>query len=292
MNEAQQVIDGLMAPRDVVLERSTRTGILSLDLSLGGSFPAGIVEIYGGASTGKTSLLYRILAQAQRDGYQTVLCPTEYLDTPYMEKVGADPGKVLLLTADCAEHAFVAGLELLQRDNVVLAFDSVTALRPKFDDRNHWLQLVSLFLDDVSGCLGRESCLVIVNQVRMHRSVDPSRFFADQTDSAARKITNRISTRLELSRSAISDDHFTMGVNIVANTLARPCRVQELPFTKGHGVNRELDYLRRWMLPIPGGWYQLDGQNIHGEEAAAAHLREDPEDFENRVQLSLGLMHS
>ena len=292
MHEAQQVIDGLMSPREVVLERSTATGILSLDRCLGGSLPAGAVEIYGGASTGKTSLLYRVMAQAQLEEYQVALCPSEYLDLPYMKAVGVDLSTLPLMGATCAEHVFESSLEFLQLDRVVLAFDSVTALRPRRDEPGRWLALVAQYLEDVAGCLGRESCVILVNQVRMHRSVDPSRFFADQTDSTARKITHWFAARLELSRSAVSDDQFTMGVNIVANTLACPCRVQELPFTKGRGVDRELDYLRTWMSSKPGGWYEIDGQMIQGEAAAAARLRENPEDFENRVSICRKVINS
>jgi recombination protein RecA len=47
------------------------TGALSLDLALGiGGVPRGrVVEVYGPESSGKTTLVYHVLAQAQRLGW-------------------------------------------------------------------------------------------------------------------------------------------------------------------------------------------------------------------------------
>jgi len=289
MKEALQVIDDLMAPRDIVLGRSTATGILSLDLSLGGSLPEGSVEIYGEASTGKTSLLCCILAQAQRDGFQVALCPSEYLDLCHMEDLGVDLDALVLLTASGAEPAFSAGLDLIKEPRTVLAFDSATAWRPTHDEPGRWLATVSRFLDDVTGSLGRESCMVMVNQVRVPRSVDPDRFFAGSTDSSARKIANRFAARMELFRTAVSDDRYTMEVNIVSNSLACPCTISELPFVKSTGVDRGLDLVRSALKPN-GPWYNFDGTVIQGELAAAAFLEKNPEVFEN-LRLSIMSRH-
>ena len=53
------------------------TGVLSLDLALGiGGVPRGrIVEIYGPESSGKTTLVYEIIAQAQKAGGTCTMPP-------------------------------------------------------------------------------------------------------------------------------------------------------------------------------------------------------------------------
>ena len=293
MNEGERVIQDLMAERKVEFEHSTRTGVLSLDLVLGGSLPSGPVEIYGDSGTGKTSLLYQTLAQAQRDNYVTALCQSEYLDVSYMKDLGIDLNHLCIITKNNAEAVFEAALVFLSNcTRAVLAIDSATAFRPQDDSPGHWNELIESFLLRVSQVLDSQSCVLMINQVRVPPSLnlDRSKFFAGTTDSAARKIASHFATRLELSRTEVTDDRYSLVVNIVSNTLAPPGMIVELPFTKGQGVNRELDYVRRWLTAKPGGWYEIDGEMIHGEEAAAAKIRENPDDMENRIGCSLATM--
>jgi recombination protein RecA len=292
MEEAERLVAELIEERKVTVGRSTDTGILSLDMALGGGLSGGVVELYGDASTGKTSLLYRIFAQAQRDSYETVLCSSEYLDLAYARNLGVDLDRLFLFSRNTAEHVFVDSLEFLNNQpRIVLAIDSATAFRPTDDSPGRWGQLVEYFLSMLPHSLCGSSCVVMVNQVRMPPGLDPdrSKFFANTPDSAARKIASHFSARLELSRSEVSEDRYQMVVNVVKNTLARPGVVVELPFVKGKGVDRELDYVRAWLQAKSGGWYELDGQMIHGEAAAAEYLRENREDFENRIKCSARL---
>jgi recombination protein RecA len=283
MNEAQKLALELITPREVVVDQSTETGVYSLDVALGGALPAGAVEIYGEASTGKTSLLYDILAHAQRNNYETALCGSEYLDLPYMRKLGVDLNQLPILTGNYAEDVLEAAVRFMEeRPRCVVAIDSATALRPKDDEPGFWAACIDAYLETVLGALPKGSCILMINQVRSRRSVDPSKFFAGGTDSAAAKIASQFSARLELSRSEVSDSEYTMNVNIVANTLAMPCRVSPLPFVKGSGVDRELDYVRSKLTKKEGGWYDIYGQSVQGAAAAAERLRQDPQEFEDR----------
>jgi recombination protein RecA len=56
------------------------TGALSLDLALGiGGFPRGrIVEVYGPESSGKTTLMYHAIAEAQRLGGRCAFVDAEH----------------------------------------------------------------------------------------------------------------------------------------------------------------------------------------------------------------------
>ncbi len=60
------------------------TGALSLDLALGiGGVPRGrIVEIFGPESSGKTTLIYHIIAEAQSRGGICAFIDTEHCDRP------------------------------------------------------------------------------------------------------------------------------------------------------------------------------------------------------------------
>src|SRR5208337_991739 len=56
------------------------SGILPLDciVCYGMGFPSGIVELFGGEASGKTAILENTLAEAQKNGFYTIIFPTEY----------------------------------------------------------------------------------------------------------------------------------------------------------------------------------------------------------------------
>src|SRR3954454_16016769 len=69
------------------------SGALSLDLALGvGGFPRGrIVEIFGPESSGKTTLVYHVLAQAQQAGGICAFVDAEHaMDPAYAKRIGVD----------------------------------------------------------------------------------------------------------------------------------------------------------------------------------------------------------
>src|ERR671929_1073091 len=69
------------------------TGALSLDLALGvGGFARGrIVEIFGPESSGKTTLIYHIIAEAQARGGVCAFIDAEHaMDPLYAKRIGVD----------------------------------------------------------------------------------------------------------------------------------------------------------------------------------------------------------
>lgn len=253
------------------------TGVVSLDYALGG-IPSGVIEIYGAESVGKTSLLIDIIRTAQGLGMETGLCPTEYFDTPYFEQQGVDLDSLLIFRGEYGEDVLeIAGDFITDSDNRVLFMDSATGLRPEKDEFANWTLMMLSWLENVVSRMGLKSCIVMTNQVRVRRSVDPNRFFAGGTDSTARRIAGIFDQRLELSRDEVSEDHFTLTVNIVANTLRPPARFVQLPFIKGRGIDVWRDLVRAavvvGVLEKRGSWYYCDGKGIaQGEEVTAKLL--------------------
>src|ERR1051326_2639931 len=79
------------------------SGALSLDLALGvGGFPRGrIVEIFGPESSGKTTLIYHVLAEAQRLGGVCAFIDAEHaMDPLYAQPIGPDIHALLALAPD------------------------------------------------------------------------------------------------------------------------------------------------------------------------------------------------
>lgn len=88
------------------------TGSISLNYIISGSvfggFPFGrVVELYGPESSGKSTVGYSTIANAQRAGYMTYLIDTENVfDTTQINRCGIDPAKLIYTTPKNATTMF------------------------------------------------------------------------------------------------------------------------------------------------------------------------------------------
>ena len=79
------------------------TGALSLDLALGiGGMPRGrIVELFGPESSGKTTLVYHVIAEAQKLGGVCAFIDAEHsMDPLYARQIGVDIDELLVSQPD------------------------------------------------------------------------------------------------------------------------------------------------------------------------------------------------
>ncbi|MDX6714993.1 MAG: recombination protein RecA, partial [Baekduia sp.] len=111
------------------------TGALSLDLALGiGGMPRGrIVEVFGPESSGKTTLVYHVLAEAQRLGGVCAFIDAEHaMDPLYAQQIGVNIDNLLVSQPDYGEQALEI-CDMLVRSGAVdlVAIDSVAALTPR-----------------------------------------------------------------------------------------------------------------------------------------------------------------
>jgi recombination protein RecA len=155
------------------------TGALSLDLALGvGGVPRGrIVEVFGPESSGKTTLLYHVLANAQKMGGICAFIDAEHaMDPAYAKRIGVDIDELLVSQPDHGEQALEIA-DLLVRSGAVdiVAIDSVAALTPKVElegamgDQTVGVQarMMSQAMRKLAGNLNRANTLCIfTNQIR------------------------------------------------------------------------------------------------------------------------------
>ncbi len=155
------------------------TGVLALDAALGvGGVPRGrVVEIYGPESSGKTTLGYHIIAEAQREGGVAAFIDAEHaLNTEYARNVGVDVDNLLISQPDSGEQALEIA-EMLVRSGAidVIVVDSVAALVPRAEldgemgDAHVGLQarLMSQALRKLCGAISKSRTTVIfINQIR------------------------------------------------------------------------------------------------------------------------------
>src|ERR687889_1391458 len=107
------------------------TGALSLDLALGvGGLPRGrIVEIFGPESSGKTTLVYHVLAEAQKQSGICAFIDAEHaMDPVYAKRIGVDVDELLVSQPDYGEQALeIADLLIRSGAIDVVAVDSLAA---------------------------------------------------------------------------------------------------------------------------------------------------------------------
>jgi recombination protein RecA len=155
------------------------TGALSLDIALGvGGMPRGrIVEVFGPESSGKTTLLYHLLAEAQKKGGICAFIDAEHaMDPAYAKRIGLDIDELLVSQPDHGEQALEIADMLIRSGAVdVVAIDSVAALTPKVElegamgDQTVGLQarMMSQAMRKLAGNLNRADTLcVFTNQIR------------------------------------------------------------------------------------------------------------------------------
>jgi len=159
------------------------TGILALDWVNGGGGPRGRVEqIVGAKSTGKTSIVLRRIAEAQRNGLVAAYVDVEHsLDKLWAAKLGVDLDSLLLYVPenyDSAETTLDVVIDMLKLGNIdVIALDSVTALCPRatledsMEDKHYGgnAAVLSQFFDKIIGpgiLANSGTNLILINQPR------------------------------------------------------------------------------------------------------------------------------
>lgn len=277
---------------------STGTGITTLDLALGGKLPSGAIEIYGEASSGKTTILYEIIRQAQQGGLLVALCPTEYVDVPYMRKIGVDLNTLVFITGNYGEDVLQGALNFLNlhyNEPTLVAFDSATSLRPKIDDHREWLKMVDSFLEVALSGLHHASCIILINQVRSKKSIDPTKSFVEkEVETTAKRIVDTFSVRLALSAGSNRGGDKEIVVDIVSNVAAKPALVANLPLAQGGGIDRSMDLLR---LCVRSGIVEQKGSFYHvrpdirlgpGMDVASRQIEDSPDLFNQLLDLATG----
>src|SRR5438552_3855738 len=104
------------------------TGALAVDLALGvGGIPRGrVVEIFGPESSGKTTLMLHVIANAQKSGGLAAFIDAEHaLDPAYAKRLGVNLDDLLVSQPDSGEEALCI-CETLARSNAldVIVVDS------------------------------------------------------------------------------------------------------------------------------------------------------------------------
>ena len=291
MNDQAQVAIGAIS-----------TGSLALDLALGiGGLPRGrIIEVFGPESSGKTTLVYHVIAEAQRRGGICAFIDAEHaMDPAYAKRIGVNIDDLLVSQPDTGEQALEIA-ELLIRSGAldVVAVDSVAALTPKAEiegemgDSHVGLQarLMSQALRKLAGTLNRtDTICLFTNQLREKIGV---MFGSPETTPGGRALKFYASIRLDIRRiETLKDGVEAFGnrvrVKVVKNKVAPPFKQAEFDIIYGTGISWEGSVLdtaiEKKVVQKSGSHFSFEDERLgQGRQNATAFLREHP-DVSNQI---------
>jgi recombination protein RecA len=282
---------------------SVSTGSLSLDLALGiGGLPRGrVVEIFGPESSGKTTLVYHVIAEAQRRGGICAFIDAEHaMDPAYAKRIGVNIDDLLVSQPDTGEQALEIADMLIRSGALdLIVIDSVAALVPRAEiegemgDSHVGLQarLMSQALRKMTGALSNSrTTAIFINQLREKIGV---MFGSPETTTGGRALKFYASVRLDVRRiETLKDGTEMVGnrtrVKVVKNKVAPPFKQAEFDIMYGKGISREgglIDVgVEAGIVRKAGAWFTYDTDQLgQGRENARNYLRANP-DLANELE--------
>jgi recombination protein RecA len=288
------------------------TGALSLDLALGvGGVPRGrVVEIFGPESSGKTTLVYHIIAEAQARGGVCAFVDAEHaIDPIYAGRIGVNTDELLVSQPDYGEQALEI-VDVLVRSGAVdvVAVDSVAALTPRVELEGQMgetqvglqARLMSQALRKLTGNLNRAKTICLfTNQIREKIGVT---FGSPETQPGGRALKFYSSQRLDIRRiETLKEGTEAVGnrvrVKVAKNKVAPPFKQAEFDIEYGQGISHEgclLDLaLEHDLVTKSGSFFSYGELRLgQGRNNTKQYLSENPElahEIEGKIFSLLGV---
>jgi len=289
------------------------TGSLSLDLALGvGGIPRGrVTEIFGPEASGKSTLAFHIISQAQKQGGAVAYIDVEHVfDPTYAAHCGVNVNDLLISQPDYAEQALEITETLVRSGAVdVIVIDTVAALVPRAEIEGDMgeaqvglqARLMSQALRKLTAAISKSHTAVIfINQLREKIGVF---FGSPEVTPGGRALKFYSSVRIDLRRvEAIKQGAEIIGnrvrAKVVKNKVAPPFKWAEFDIMFDHGISKEGDLIdlgvQMGIIKKTGAFFSFGDTRLgQGRENAKDYLRQHSElaqEIENQIRA--GVTHS
>lgn len=256
--------------------QKTSSGFITVDRCLGGGFGYGrIVEVYGDASVGKTTICLHLISQVMKDDPEAICAFVDAehaLDLEYARALGVDLDRLLISQPDNGEQALeIVDMLIRSHKTKVIVVDSVAALVPQVELEGEMsdasvgaqARLLSKALRKITSILGKSgTILMFTNQLRANIGV--MGYGPKSTTSGGNALKFYASLRIEMKRTgAEKQGEEVIGnrtqIKVVKNKLAPPFKTTEVVITFGRGINKEQEVIdlgvKYGVVNKGGAWY-------------------------------------
>lgn len=284
------------------------TGSLILDMALGiGGIPEGrIIEIFGGESSGKSTMATTIMAQAQKIGKLCAFVDAENTyDRVWSEVLGVDNAKLLFIQPNSLEDGLEKSIFLIENGVKLVVFDSVAAA-PTVSEREGDVgdaiigvkaRIMSQTLSKLIPILrDNKATIIFINQIREKVGV---MYGSPETTPGGKSLPFYATIRMRLNKKTIKQKEEVIGdtitVKIIKNKVAPPFRQAELTLIYGKGFDKKHEMyevgLKLGFVERGGAWItpKFLGENteikIQGADKFIEWLDENPDKLEQLEKL-------
>ena len=292
------------------------TGSLALDLAIGGGerlmgIPHGRqTEIWGEKSTGKSTLGYHLIANAQAQGKTTALFDYEQsYDPTYASAIGVDTNKLLLGQYQQLEQGWQI-MESMMRtiENCLIVIDSLAMMSPKAElegemgDSHPGLQarLNGQAMRRNTGWIRKKNiAFVVINQVRHKMGVKNPKYEQTETQPGGEAFKHAVDLQINLYLSSINkngDDPVSRKIRsyIEFSKIAKPYGKCAYDIVFGKGIDKVADLMEIapacGAIDQRGAYFYLGEERVaHGKDAFFSWLAV-PENFQKIYQEAVKIL--
>lgn len=266
------------------------TGLPSLDIALGRGLPLGrVVEIFGPAASGKTSLALQLCKAMQATGEDVVYIDAEHAINVSWLNTTLDPSRYTLVHPHFGEAATDVALAVITGGAGLVVIDSVPALTPKAEyessmeehTRGALARMMGQFMRKVAPLVFHSgTVLVMINQIRSNMSP----YGNPETTPGGKALEYAASLRLRVKKDEdIKQGTEVIGqrssVSVVKNKVATPRRVAQFDLLYSSGIDTLASLLDAsetlGVTAKKGAWITFGDVQWQGKEKAKYALVSD-----------------